>query len=213
MNKPKARHVTKAAGIPVAEHKPVDKPEVVNADGLEPPCAAKPRTEGSSFGAIIVPAEAAHSQRDPSRPDWRFGNIVMVEKCVPGRELTCGATGDRALAVIEVLPQSEAFQDYGAKYRPGDSKHVLPANLSPFIYQNIQTLALEAHRSLGCRGASRADCRFDDQGDGTGQIVCLEVNTQPRMKATSLLSEMAALAGVDFGELVSWMVEDASCRR
>ncbi len=213
MNKPKAKHVMKAAGIPVAEHKLVERLDVVNAHVLEPPYVVKPPAEGSSFGVIIVPAGAARPPQELSRPDWRFGDLVMVEKYVPGRELTCGVMGDRALDVIEVLPQGEAFYDYDAKYRPGGSKHVLPADLSPFIYQNIQTLALEAHRALGCRGVSRSDFRFDDQGDGTGQIVCLEVNTQPGMTATSLVPEMAAHAGIGFGELVSWMVEDASCRR
>ena len=213
MNKPKAKAVLKAAGIPVVEHRLADRHEVVNAHVLEPPYVIKPPAEGSSFGVLIVPAGAAHPPQELMGPQWRYGDLVMVEKYVPGRELTCGIMGDRPLGVIEVLPVGDSFYTYDAKYRPGGSRHILPAQISPNIYQLVQTLALEAHRALGCRGVSRADFRFDDQGDGTGQVICLEVNTQPGMTATSLVPDMAQHAGIAFGELVSWMVEDASCSR
>ena len=186
---------------------------MVNAHVLEPPYVIKPPAEGSSFGVLIVPAGAAHPPQELMGPQWRYGDLVMVEKYVPGRELTCGVMGDRPLGVIEVLPVGDSFYTYDAKYRPGGSRHILPAQISPNIYQLVQTLALEAHRALGCRGVSRADFRFDDQGDGTGQVICLEVNTQPGMTATSLVPDMAQHAGIAFGELVSWMVEDASCSR
>ncbi len=85
--------------------------------------------------------------------------------------------------------------------------------VSPNIYQSVQKLTLQAHRALGCRGVTRADFRYDDRLHGTGELICLEVNTQPGMTATSLVPEMAAHAGHDFGELVAWIVEDASCDR
>jgi D-alanine-D-alanine ligase len=116
------------------------------------------------------------------------------------------------LDVIEVVTDHR-FYNYEAKYEKGGSKHLLPAKLSPFVYQNIQMLALRAHQALGCRGVSRADFRYDDRAGGTGALVCLEVNTQPGMTATSLVPEMAAYAGMDFPTLVRWMVEDASCGR
>jgi D-alanine-D-alanine ligase len=121
--------------------------------------------------------------------------------------------GDRPLEVIEILAADGGWYDYHAKYAKGGSKHVLPAVLKPNIYQQVQQLALEAHRALGCRGVSRADFRYDDRPNGTGDLLVLEVNTQPGMTETSLVPEMAAYAGFSFGELVQWMVEDASCNR
>jgi D-alanine-D-alanine ligase len=136
----------------------------------------------------------------------------MVERYVAGRELTCGVRGNEPLEIIEVVTDSR-FYDYHAKYAAGGSRHVLPAKILPDIYQSIRMLALRAHQALGCRGVSRADFRFDDRIGGTGEIVCLEVNTQPGMTPTSLVPEMAAYAGMDFPALVSWIVEDASCGR
>ena len=135
----------------------------------------------------------------------------MLERFIPGRELTCAVEGDEALGVTEIVPVGHGFYDYDAKYAEGGSKHLCPAPIKPFVYQNICTLALEAHRAIGCRGVSRSDFRYD--ADGTGEVVWLEVNTQPGMTRTSLVPELAALAGQSFPELVAWMVEDASCRR
>lgn len=213
MNKPKAKHVLKAAGIPVVEHALVNRFDAVKAHVLKPPYVVKPPAEGSSFGVLIVPADSPAPPQQLGTDAWPYGDNVMVERYIPGRELTCGVMGDTPLGIIEVVPTGEGFYDYDAKYRPGGSRHILPAPLSPFIYQNVQRLALEAHRALGCRGVSRADFRFDDRGDGTGEVYCLEVNTQPGMTATSLVPEMAAHAGIEFGALVSWIVEDASCKR
>ncbi len=135
-----------------------------------------------------------------------------MEKYIAGKELTCAVIGDRALDVIEIVP-TVRFYDYEAKYAPGGSKHTLPAQISPFVYQEVRRLALAAHGALGCRGVSRADFRFDDRVEGTGGLVCLEVNTQPGMTETSLVPELAAYAGITFEELVQWMVEDASVNR
>jgi len=117
------------------------------------------------------------------------------------------------LGIIEIRPVSEGWYGYDAKYSKGGSLHILPAELKPKIYQEIQELTLRAHRALGCRGVSRADFRFDEGEDGEGELVCLEVNTQPGMTETSLVPDMAAHAGISFGELVEWIVEDASCDR
>jgi D-alanine-D-alanine ligase len=213
MNKPKAKHVMKAAAIPVVEHRLVSRNEAAERHVMAPPYVVKPPAEGSSFGVVIVPADAPSPPQSLASDSWPYGDLVMVEEYVPGRELTCGVMGDSPLDVIEVLPAGEGFYDYDAKYRPGGSRHLLPAPLKPFVYQNVQKLAQEAYRALGCRGIARADFRFDDRGDGEGRLVCLEMNTQPGMTATSLVPEMAANAGIDFGSLVRWIVEDASCRR
>ena len=212
MNKPKAKDVMKAAGIPVSESVLVHRLEAARTHVIEPPYVVKPPNEGSSFGVIIVKDDAPHPPQQLYADDWPHGDIVMVERYVAGRELTCGVRGDQALDVIDIVTE-DRFYDYHAKYAAGGSKHVLPAELSPDVYQNVRMLALRAHQALGCRGVSRADFRYDDRPSGTGELICLEVNTQPGMTATSLVPEMAAYAGMDFGGLVRWMVEDASCRR
>ena len=173
----------------------------------------KPVNEGSSVGVIIVREDRSHPPQELLREDWAFGDKVLVEKYVAGRELTCAVMGDRALGVIDIRPATGVFYDYDAKYAKGGSIHVLPAEIKPNIYQQVQELALTAHQALGCRGISRADFRYDDTPGGTGELVVLEVNTQPGMTETSLVPELAAHAGYSFGELVRWMVEDATCNR
>ncbi|MFZ0728553.1 MAG: D-alanine--D-alanine ligase, partial [Methylovirgula sp.] len=148
-----------------------------------------------------------------TRGDWSYGEEVLVEGYVDGRELTCAVVGEKAYDVIEIKAADGGWYDYHAKYAKGGSIHVLPANLKENIYHFVQELTLRAHKALGCRGVSRADFRYDDGPGGTGQLVILEVNTQPGMTETSLVPEIAAHAGLSFGELVKWMVEDASCDR
>ena len=213
MDKERAKTAFNAAGIPVAESLVVSPIAAARQHLMQPPYVIKPVTEGSSVGVFIVREDHAHPPQELTRPDWAFGN-VMVERYIGGRELTCAVLGDRPLGIIDILPaEGLSFYDYEAKYAKGGSRHVLPAQISPNIYEFIQKLALDAHNALGCRGVSRADFRFDDRPEGTGELVCLEVNTQPGMTATSLVPELAAHAGLTFGELVRWMVEDASCNR
>jgi len=211
MHKEKAKSVAAAAGVPVAEHRIVSRFTAARAHALPPPYVVKPIAEGSSFGVVIVPADQPHPPQSLARDEWTFGDAVMVERYVPGRELTCAVKGDQALGVTEIVPLGHGFYDYDAKYAEGGSKHLCPAPVKPFVYQNIQRLALEAHRAIGCRGVSRSDFRYDDRG--AGEIIWLEVNTQPGMTRTSLVPELAQLAGESFSELVAWIVEDASCRR
>ena len=212
MNKPKAKDVMKAAGIPVSESVLVHRLDAAKSHVIEPPYVVKPPGEGSSFGVIIVNEDVPHPPQQLFSDEWPHGDIVMVERYVGGRELTCGVLGSEPLDVIDILTE-DRFYDYHAKYVAGGSKHVLPARLLPDVYQNVRMLALRAHQALGCRGVSRADFRYDDRPGGTGRLVCLEVNTQPGMTATSLVPEMAAHAGMDFRALGRWMVEDASCSR
>jgi D-alanine-D-alanine ligase len=169
--------------------------------------------EGSSFGVFIVKDGRSHPPQELLSPDWPYGDMMLAEKFVDGRELTCAVMGDRALGVTEIKPVSESFYGFDAKYAKGGSIHVLPAKILENIYQQIQHSAVVAHRALGCRGVSRTDFRYDDLPGGTGELVVLEVNTQPGMTETSLVPELAAHAGLTFGELVKWMVQDASCDR
>ncbi|MDA7947637.1 MAG: D-alanine--D-alanine ligase [Hyphomicrobiaceae bacterium] len=214
MNKELSKAAFRAAGIPVAEHKIVPREVAAKEHVMEPPYVVKPIAEGSSVGVFIVREDHAHPPQELSSSDWALGEHVMVECFVPGRELTCAVMGDEALGVTEIIPaEGLAFYNYEAKYAPGGSKHVLPAQISPNVYQLVRKLALKAHKALGCRGVSRADFIFNEKSAGDDQLFCLEVNTQPGMTATSLVPELAAHAGLSFGELVRWMVEDASCNR
>jgi D-alanine-D-alanine ligase len=210
MQKDIAKTVMKAAGVPVPEGIVASRFDAAKRHLIEPPYVIKPIAEGSSVGVFIVTVDHAHPPQELTREDWRFGDRLIVEKFIPGKELTCAVMGDQALGVIEIVP-AVGFYDYEAKYAPGGSKHLLPAPISSFVYQEVRKLSLAAHCALGCRGVSRADFRFDESVDGG--LVCLEVNTQPGMTETSLVPELAAHAGISFDELVRWMVEDASLNR
>jgi D-alanine-D-alanine ligase len=210
MQKDYAKAHFRAANVPVAEDRVVSRFEAGKGHVMPPPYVIKPIAEGSSVGVFIVTEAQPHPPQELFRDDWAFGEKVMVERYIPGKELTCAVLGDRALDVIEIVPTTR-FYDYEAKYAAGGSKHLLPAQILPNVYQEVRRLSLAAHGALGCRGVSRADFRYDDRG--TGELVCLEVNTQPGMTETSLVPELAAYAGITFDELVQWMVEDGSTNR
>jgi len=212
MQKDMAKAVFAAAGVPVPEGIVAHRLEAAKRHLLPPPYVIKPIAEGSSVGVFVITAEHAHPPQELTRDDWIYGDQVIVEKYIAGKELTCAIMGEQALGVIEIVP-TVRFYDYEAKYAPGGSRHLLPAPVSPFVYQQVRELALGAHKALGCRGVSRADFRFDDRLEGTEGLVCLEVNTQPGMTETSLVPELAGHAGISFDELVRWMVEDASLNR
>jgi D-alanine-D-alanine ligase len=213
MQKDRAKDVLCAAGVPVAKGVTVDRLQAAKQHALPPPYVVKPLNEGSSVGVLIVRADQTHPPQQLTSSEWCFGEKVLIESFIAGRELTCAVIGDKAYDVIEIRAADGGWYDYDAKYAKGGSIHILPANLKGFVYQNVQELALVAHRALGCRGVSRTDFRFDDSPGGTGELVVLEVNSQPGMTETSLVPEIAAFAGLSFGELVRWMVEDASCDR
>jgi D-alanine-D-alanine ligase len=213
MNKQMAKVVLAAAGVPVPGGKLVNRREAAKAHVLTPPYVLKPVAEGSSYGVFIVKEGQEHPPQELNSAEWVYGEEMLAEPFISGRELTCAVMGDRALDVIDIRAADGGWYDYAAKYQKGGSIHILPADLKGNIYQLVQQLALRAHKALGCRGVSRTDFRFDDRPGGTGELVVLEVNTQPGMTETSLVPEMAAYAGMSFGGLVRWMVEDASCKR
>jgi D-alanine-D-alanine ligase len=212
MQKDMAKAILAAAKVPVPEGVVADRLDAAKRHLLPPPYVIKPVAEGSSVGVFVVTSEHAHPPQELTREDWTFGDQVIVEKYIAGKELTCAVVGDQSLGVIEIVP-TVRFYDYEAKYAPGGSRHLLPAPISSFVYQQVRELSLGAHKALGCRGVSRADFRFDDRLEGTEGLVCLEVNTQPGMTETSLVPELAGHAGISFDELVRWMVEDASLNR
>ncbi|MBN8891255.1 MAG: D-alanine--D-alanine ligase [Rhodospirillales bacterium 70-18] len=210
MDKQAARAIFAAAGLPVARGRVVDVAELEHADPMPLPYVVKPVNEGSSVGVEIL--RAGGNRRAEVAAGWRFGPTALVEEYIPGRELTVGVMGDRALAVTDITPDHGDFYDYEAKYADGGSRHAIPAQIHPDTYARALEVALAAHRALGCRGASRSDFRYDDTAGEPGRLVLLEVNTQPGLTPTSLLPEQAAHLGMSFPELCAWMVEHAACR-
>ena len=206
MDKQRSKDVYVAAGLPVVNSVLAPKADVMAGHVLPPPYVVKPNNEGSSVGVYLV-HDAANG---PPQLADTMPEVVMVEAFAPGRELTTTVVGDRALAVTDIL--TDGWYDYDAKYRPGGSRHVVPADLPDEITQACLDYALRAHRALGCRGVSRTDFRWD-AARGLAGLVLLETNTQPGMTPTSLTPEQAAKCGISFGALCRWMVEDASCNR
>ena len=211
MDKSAAKAVFRAAGLPIAEHRLVTREELEAADPLPLPYVVKPVNEGSSVGVHVLRDRGDNRRAEIAR-NWRYGAHAMVESYIPGRELTVGVMGDRALAVTDILADAGVFYDYESKYAEGGSRHVLPAQMPQDVYDQAMDIAVLAHQALGCRGASRADLRYDDTEGGTGRLVLLEVNTQPGLTPTSLLPEQAAHLGMSFPQLCAWMVENAACR-
>jgi D-alanine-D-alanine ligase len=213
MDKDKSKAVLAAAGVAVPGGGLFDRHEVASRHVIAPPYVVKPNAEGSSVGVYLIREGANDFATDVGAPDWTYGEEVMVEPYVAGKELCVTvigeASGPRALTVTDITP-AKGFYDYEAKYAPGGSKHQLPAELPPAIFERCLREAEAAHKAMGCRGVSRSDFRYDDVKD---VLVLLEVNTQPGMTPTSLAPEQAAHTGMGFEELVRWMVEDASCRR
>jgi D-alanine-D-alanine ligase len=206
MDKERTKDAYRAAGLPVANSVLAAKSEVSARHVLPVPYVVKPYNEGSSVGVYLV-TEGANGppQLGPEMPE-----TVMVEAFIPGRELTTTVMGNRALGVTDIL--TDGWYDFDAKYKPGGSRHVCPADLPAEITAACRDYALRAHRVLGCRGVSRTDFRWDE-AKGLAGLILLETNTQPGMTPTSLSPEQARAEGISFPELCRWMVEDASCDR
>ena len=213
MDKAKAKAVLAAGGVRVPGGGLYDRHEVAARHVLEPPYVVKPNAQGSSVGVFIVREGANQPPVAVGAPDWTLGQEVMVEPYIAGRELAVAvmgeAAGPRALTVTDIVPRA-GFYDFEAKYGEGGSVHVVPADLPARITAAAMRMAEAAHLALGCRGLTRSDLRYDDV---KGDLVLLEVNTQPGMTPTSLAPEQAAHLGMDFDRLVTWIVEDASCPR
>ncbi len=201
MDKPMSKRLFAGAGIPVAEHKIARREQVMEGDVLERPYVIKPLNEGSSVGVHIVNEGDNLSPLADSA--WTYGAEVMVESFIPGKEITVAVMGDKALGVTEI-DTGRKFYDYDAKYTQGGSSHKIPAEIDSTAAEEVKRLAVLAHHTLGCRGVSRSDFRYDGS-----RFFILEINTQPGMTPTSLVPEQAAHSGIGFEELVSWMVENA----
>ncbi len=202
-----AKILFKAAGIPVTDHVIVSRAEAGRVHVMEPPYVIKPVMIGAGAGAFVVRAGQSAPPPEILSEQWALGEEVMVERHIPGRNLACCVMGDVALGVAEIAANGP---EGGAK---AGSAHIISAQLQPKIYDKVQKLSLAAHAALGCRGVTRIDFRFNDAAGPDGELVCLQIDTHPDMAETSLVSAQAEQAGHSYQELITWMVEDASCNR
>ena len=203
MDKVAAKTVFEAAGIPTPKGRVVPRADAHGA--MPPPYVVKPPTEGSSVGVVIV---REGSNTEPlTEGNWPFGGAALVERYIPGRELTVAVIDGKALGVLEIRPYC-GFYDYDTKYTEDRAEHLIPAPVSDDVTARALLLAERAHAALGCRSVTRADFRYDDATDG---LYLLEVNTQPGLTPLSLVPEIAAHAGIDFPRLVALMTEAATC--
>jgi D-alanine-D-alanine ligase len=209
LDKPMARRLFRDAGLNIAEGMVLRRHQVL-AGRLPPkPYVIKPTNEGSSVGVRIVLEQDNFTPADES---WPYGDKVLVERYIPGHEIQVAVMGDRALGAIEIRPKGR-FYDYEAKYTAGKADHLMPAPLPKEDYDEALRVAFVAHQTLGCRGVSRADLRYDDTQGGRGKFYILEINTQPGLTPLSLVPEIARHQGIEFPDLLAWMVEEASCER
>ncbi|MGE5500436.1 MAG: D-alanine--D-alanine ligase [Ignavibacteriales bacterium] len=208
MDKAKAKAVLAAAGVVVPGGGLYNRHEAARSHVMAPPYVVKPNAQGSSVGVFLVFEGANAPPQELGRPDWTFGEEVMIEPYIAGKELAVAVMGDRALTVTEIVPRT-GFYDYDAKYGEGGSAHVVPAEMPAAAFDRALRMAEAAHAALGCQGVTRSDFRYDDVND---VLVLLEVNTQPGMTPTSLVPEQAAHTGVSFDDLVLWITEDAYAR-
>jgi len=197
------------AGVRMPAGQVVASDSLHAGDPLPRPYVLKPVNEGSSVGVAIVTAGGNYGDpigRDVEGP-WRDFETLLAEPFIRGRELTVAVLDDEPLAVTELQPKS-GFYDYDAKYTEGLTEHVCPAAIPDDIRDAALKMALDAHRLLGCKGASRADFRWDDE-QGEAGLYLLEVNTQPGMTPLSLVPEQARVRGIDYATLVERIVEAA----
>ena len=197
------------AGIPMPKGTMVDSESLFAADPLPRPYVLKPVNEGSSVGVAIVTENSNYGNpisRDAKGP-WQEFATLLAEPFIKGRELTVAVLGDKALCVTELKPKS-GFYDFDAKYTDGLTEHICPAEIPEDIAQYMLDVALDAHRLLGCKGASRTDFRWDDELGKNGVFV-LETNTQPGMTPLSLVPEQARHVGISYEQLVDMIVKEA----
>jgi D-alanine-D-alanine ligase len=211
MHKPTAKELYCRAGLPVVDGRVARREALLAEDPMPAPFVVKPTDQGSTFGVRIV--QVGDNSWREELETWSFGDEILVERYIPGRELTVAVMGERALGACEIIPRSGTLYDYTAKYAPGGSDHLVPAPIPAADYAAALDIGLRAHRALGCRGVTRADLRYDDRRPEGARLYLLEVNTQPGMTPTSLVPDIARHVGIGFDDLVAWIVEDASCRR
>lgn len=202
MDKQRTKELLAAAGMRVPRGVLLREPE--EACPIGTPAIVKPNAQGSTVGLSFV--EDASELRAAIARAFRYDDSVIVEEWIRGMEISVPVLGDRALPTVEIAPQSGRY-DFAAKYVPGMTEEIVPARLPENLLREAEALALQAHRALGCAGATRTDMIVGDHG-----LVVLEVNTLPGLTGTSLLPNSARAAGIEFEDLVEWILTDAVAR-
>jgi len=209
MDKPTTKRVVETVGVRTPKGRVMRRAELESGDPLPRPYVVKPVDEGSTVGVRIV---MNGDNAAPSGDDGPLFDMVLVEEYIAGRELTVGVMGERALTVTEIRYTGSHF-DYTKKYTPGHAEHVIPAPVPRPVFDEAMRLALLAHHTIGCRGISRSDFRYDDRKPGADGLYFLEINTQPGFTPLSLVPEQAKALGISFGALCEWLIEQATCER
>jgi len=204
MNKAVSKRLFEHAGIPTPEWQlvhadtPPDRIEVDRLGGF--PLVVKPNAEGSTVGLTIV--EGAEALPEALRSAAAHGPDILVERFIPGREMTVAVLGDEPLPIVEIRPKSGLY-DYESKYTAGRSEYEVPARLPDDVAARMQALGVRAAQVLGCGGVSRVDFRLDPQNEP----YCLEVNTIPGMTPTSLVPMAARAVGMSYDQLVERLLQ------
>ena len=200
MDKGISKQLFRAAGIPTPDWvmAPADPAVILARAGL--PAVVKPNRQGSTIGLTVIRETA--DLAGAIELAARYDDEVMIERFIPGRELTVGILDGKALPPGEIIPKLSDIFDYESKYQSGGAEEVFPANLSPVETAHVQDLALRAHRALKLGAYSRIDFRLDP----AGVFWCLEANTLPGMTATSLLPQAARAAGISFESLCETII-------
>lgn len=211
MDKLTSKKIFKDAKINTPEYLVVKNLEDFKKSKIGYPCVVKPNDEGSSVGVYIF-NQLKKSNEDTVISLLKKYNFLILEKYIPGREIQVAVMGSKALGAIEIIP-TRSFYDYEAKYSSSaKTKHVIPVSMNESDYKKILDTALQAHNTLGCKGVTRSDFRYNES-DKDNKIYILEVNTQPGMTNLSLVPEIANYYGISFNELVEWIINDASINR
>ncbi|MCX8506019.1 MAG: D-alanine--D-alanine ligase [Alphaproteobacteria bacterium] len=217
MNKAISRDIFAMAGLPIAPGRVLPRAEYNQSvqKGINPllrPYIIKPLAEGSSLGIELVRGQGQARLLDTDKDRIIFGDEILLEEFIPGRELTVGVIGTAADAVslgaIEIR-HPKGFFDYEAKYQNGVAEHIIPPELPPAVMAHLQEVAIAAHRVLGCRSLSRSDFRLDESNPSKPRLILLEVNSQPGMTELSLVPDLARALGFSFADLVTYLVEEA----
>lgn len=210
MNKPLSKMIAASLGVPVAEEAVMNVDDVLKTNPMKPPYVVKPTNEGSSVGIRIIMEQ--ENQPDLDLETWKSGTEVMVERYIPGRELTVAVLDGRAQGVTEIVSKTRFF-DYEAKYQDDRTEYILPAKIDENVYKTCLDYAERVYNKLGCSGLARCDFRFDDTqtSNDPNTVYFLEINTQPGLTAESIGPSQVINNGMTFPQLCSHLVETAQC--
>ena len=210
MNKVISKEVFLKNNINTPKHKLIKINNISNTN-MALPFVIKPLQEGSSNGVYVILNESDKNKLPKIKKSWIYGESVLIEDYIEGIELSCAVFNNKPTEVVEIKTKN-TFYDFNAKYEPGASDHIIPANIPIEIYNLVKKTALKCHNIFGCRGVSRTDFRWSGENN-IESLFALEINTQPGMTITSLVPELLEKQGVSYSDLILYLLEDASCDR